>query len=91
MGYFLTSELMFVVTGGDRGRPVETGGDLGYCSAPFSTIWVPLGVSGHICANSATCSWELLTVLNPHFVAEKQGLFGGHKSEDIQTFFYYIL
>ena len=28
-----------------------------------------LGAAGHICANFATCRWELLTMLNPHFVA----------------------
>ena len=27
-------------------------------------------------------------MLNPHFVAWEQGLFGGHKSEDIRTFFF---
>ena len=27
-------------------------------------------------------------MLNPHFVAEEHGLFGGHKSEDIRTFNY---
>ena len=26
-------------------------------------------------------------MLNPHFVAGEQGFFGGHKSEDIRTFF----
>ena len=31
--------------------------------------WAPLGNAGHICANFATCSWEPLTMLNPHFVA----------------------
>ena len=46
-----------------------------------------LGTTGHICANFATCSWEPLTMLNPHFVAGEHGLFGGHKSEDIRTFF----
>ena len=49
--------------------------------------WAPLGTAGHICANFATCSWEPLTMLNPHFVAGEHGLFGGHKSEDIRTFF----
>ena len=29
-------------------------------------------------------------MLNPQFVAEEHGLFGGHKSEDIRTFFEYI-
>ena len=48
--------------------------------------WAPLGNPGHICANFATWSWEPLTMLNPHFVAGEQGLFGGHKSEDIRTF-----
>ena len=43
--------------------------------------------AGHICANFAICSWELLIMLNPHFVAGEHGLFGGHKSEDIRTFF----
>ena len=46
----------------------------------------PLGTAGHICANFATCSWESLTMLNPHFVAGEHGLFGGHKSEDIRIF-----
>ena len=49
--------------------------------------WAPLGTAGHICANFATCSWEPLTMLNPQFVAGEHGLFGGHKSEDIRTFF----
>ena len=49
--------------------------------------WVPLGAAGHICANFATCSCEQLTMLNPQFVAGEHGLFGGHKSEDIRTFF----
>ena len=30
---------------------------------------VPLCAAGHICANFATRSWELLTMLNPHLVA----------------------
>ena len=55
-------------------------GSIGCC-------WVPLGATGHICANFATCSWELLTMLNPHFVAGEHGLLWGHKSEDIWTFF----
>ena len=49
--------------------------------------WALLGTAGHICANFATCSWEPLTMINPHFVAGEHGLFGGHKSEDIRTFF----
>ena len=49
--------------------------------------WVPLGAAGHICANFETCSLEPLTMLNPLFVAGEHGLFGGHKSEDIRTFF----
>ena len=49
--------------------------------------WALLGTAGHICANFATCSWEPLTMLNPQFVAGEHGLFGGHKSEDIRTFF----
>ena len=28
-------------------------------------------------------------MLNPQFVAREHGLFGGHKSEDIRTFFSY--
>ena len=80
-----------VETGGDRGRPGETGGDRGDCSAPFSTIWVPLGVSGHICANSATCSWELLSMLNLHFVAGEHGFFWGNESKDIRTIFHHFL
>ena len=27
-------------------------------------------------------------MLNPHFVAGEHGLFGGHKSEDIRTFYF---
>ena len=46
-----------------------------------------LGAAGHICANFATCSWEPLAMLNPQFVAGEHGLFGGHKSEDIRSFF----
>ena len=38
--------------------------------------WALLGTAGHICANFATCSWEPLTMLNPHFVAGEHGLFG---------------
>ena len=38
--------------------------------------------------NFATCSWEPLVMLNPQFVAGEHGLFGGHKSEDIRTFFH---
>ena len=52
--------------------------------APLGTPghpWAPLGTPGHIYSNFATCSWELLTMLNPHFVAGDTGLFGGHKSE----------
>ena len=30
-------------------------------------------------------------MLNPHFVAGEHGLFGGHKSEDIRTFFSQII
>ena len=62
--------------------------------APLGAVvccWALLGAAGHICANFATCSWELLTMLNPHFVAGEHGLFGGHKSEDIRTFFIYFL
>ena len=58
--------------------------------APLGAVvccWALLGAAGHICANFATCSWEPLTMLNPHFVAGEHGLFGGHKSEDIRTFF----
>ena len=36
---------------------------------------IRVGTVGHICAIFATCSWELLIMLNPHFVAEEQGLF----------------
>ena len=49
----------------------------------------PLGTAWHICANFATCSWEPLIMLNPHFVAWEHGLFGGHESEDIWTIFQY--
>ena len=52
--------------------------------------WAPLGAAWHICANFATCSWELLTMLNPHFVAGEHGLFGGHKSKDIHTFLFIL-
>ena len=76
---------------GDWGRPGKTGGYRGDRLAPFSTIWVPLGVSGHICANFATFSWELLSMLNLHFVAGEHGLFGGHESEDIRTIFHHFL
>ena len=44
-----------------------------------------LGAAGHICANFATCSWEPLTMLNPHFVAGEHGLFEARESEDIWT------
>ena len=61
-----------------------------YKKALVGTIWCrwaslgfDLCAAGHICANFATCSWELLTMLNPHFVAGEHGLFGCHKSEDI--------
>ena len=50
--------------------------------------WTPLGAAGHICANFATCNWEPQTIIIPHFVAGEHGLFGGHKSEDIRTFFF---
>ena len=46
-----------------------------------------LGTAWHICANLTTCSWEPLTMLNPHIVAGEHGLFEAHKSEDIQTIF----
>ena len=37
-----------------------------------------------ICAKCATCSWEILTLLNLQLVvAGEHGLFGGHESEDI--------
>ena len=39
-------------------------------------------------ANFATCSWEPLTMLNPHFVAGEHYLFGAHESEDIRTIFF---
>ena len=52
--------------------------------------WAPLGTTEHICANFATCSWEPLTMLNPHFVAGKHGLFGAHKSEDIRTILFHF-
>ena len=45
--------------------------------------WALLGTARRICANFANCSWEPLTMFNPHFVAGEHGLFGGHKSEDI--------
>ena len=60
------------------------------CLALLGAAWhrrLLLGTATHICANFATCSWEPLTMLNPHFVAGEHGLFGGHKSEDIRTFF----
>ena len=50
-----------------------------------------LGAAVHICANFATCSCKPLTMLNPQFVAGEHGLFGGHKSEDIRTFFEFSL
>ena len=57
----------------------------------FVLLGAPLeggvGAAGQICANFATCSWEPLAMLNPQFVAGEHGLFGGHKSEDIRTFF----
>ena len=65
----------------------------GRCWALLGTAgccWALLGTVRHICANFATCSWEPLTMLNPHFVAGEHGLFGGHKSEDIRTFFFEI-
>merc|ERR1712016_325408 len=84
-------------TAGHRWAPLGTAG---HCWAPLGTAghrWAPLGTAGrrcgllgaagHICANFATCSWEPLTMLNPQFVAGEHGLFGGHKSEDIRTFF----
>ena len=40
-----------------------------------------------ICANCATCRWETLTMLNPQLIAGEHGLFGGHESKAIQTFF----
>ena len=49
-----------------------------------------LGAAGHICANFATCSWELFTMLNPHIVAGEHGLFWGHKSKDIHTFLFIL-
>ena len=48
---------------------------------------VPAQRFWHIRANFATCSWEPLAMLNLQFVAGEHGLFGGHKSEDIRTFF----
>ena len=53
-----------------------------------------LGTAGHRWASLGTFvlilhnHWEPLTMLNPHFVAGEKGLFGGHKSEDIQHYFY---
>ena len=46
-----------------------------------------LATPRHICANFATCRWEPLTMLNPHFLAWEHRLFGSHKSEDIRIFF----
>ena len=43
-----------------------------------------------ICANFATCSWEPLTMLNPHFVAGEHCLFGVLESEDIPSIFQHI-
>ena len=55
------------------------------------SIWrLELVAAGHICANFATCSWEPLTMLNPHFVAGEHCLFGAHESEDIPTIFQHI-
>ena len=38
-----------------------------------------------ICVKCATCTWEILTLLNLQLlvVAGEHGLFGGHESEDI--------
>ena len=66
-------------------------GTIRVCTVRVGSIgccWVPLGATGHICANFATCRWEPLTMLNPHFVAGEHGLFGGHESEDIRTIFF---
>ena len=52
--------------------------------APFCR-WLPLAAAGRICAKFATCSWEPLTMLNPHFVAGEHGLFEARESEDIWT------
>ena len=60
---------------------------LGIAGRRWAPLAAPLGAAGHICAYFATCSWKPLTMLNPHFVAGEHGLFGGHKSEDIRTFF----
>ena len=62
-----------------------------HCLPPLGaagSCWMLLGAAGHICANFATFSLEPLTMLNPQVVAGEHGLFGGHKSEDIRTFFY---
>ena len=52
----------------------------------------PTSTSNDVCdvcfANFATCSWELLTMLNPHFVAGIHRLFEGHESEDIRTIYF---
>ena len=59
--------------------------------------WLPLVAAGMhlvqlpICAKCATCSWEILTLLNLQLVvAGEHGLFGGHESEDIWTIFFWI-
>ena len=41
-------------------------------------------------AKCATCSWEILTLLNLQWVAGEHGLFGGHESEGIWTIFFWI-
>ena len=75
------------VAAGHQWPPLSTAGHHWAPLCAAGCRWEPLGAAGHICANFATCSWEPLTMLNPQFVAEEHGLFGGHKSEDIRTFF----
>ena len=43
--------------------------------------------AGHICANFATCSWEPLIMLNPHFVAGEHGLFRPMSPKTFRLFF----
>ena len=75
---FGATRLELVSTGGywaalgGAGRRWAALGTAGHC-------WAPLGTAGLIWANLATCRWEPLTMLNPHFVAGEHGLFGAHK------------
>ena len=76
---------------GHRWSPLVASGRRWLSLVAAGCCWLPLVAAGHICTYFATCSWEPLTMLKPHFVAGEHGLFGAHESKDIRSIYFLLL